>query len=308
MSARPALGLQRTAAMSFFSRDFLVKLVILCATGITGGAIALAVGLRFPWSDALAPLGILATLGPCAVFYQRRHEEKFVGTLLAVIQLLLFTACFTVLMYSVAAIGAPPCDDALLRIDSALGIFVPDVAAWASQFPLLTLVIDVAYNSTLPQTLLVVLLLGFAGDKDPLEQFVLRFMIVLLVTAAIFAVAPAAGPFAVFGLEPNATQQSYLAQFEALRDGTLTSVTLTDTEGLVTFPSFHTAWAILLTAAAWHRKKLRVPFAALNALVIVGTLTTGWHYFIDVLAGAALAGLTIAATNRLRPWLARVES
>jgi len=284
-------------------RDFRLKLAILAVTALTGGALALAAGLRFPWTDGIAPLAIVATLGPCAAFYQRRHADAFVGTLLAVIQLLLFTACFTVLMYSVAALGAPLCDDALIRIDVALGIHVPDIAAWAKQRPVLNLVITLAYDSVLPQTLLLVLLLGFSGDRQPLEQFVLRFMVALLITAAIFSVAPAAGPFAVYGLEMNPTQAAYLSQLEQLRDGTMTSVSLADTEGLVTFPSFHTAWAILLAVAVWHRKRLFPFFAAINALVIVGTLTTGWHYVIDVLAGAALAAATIAATNRLRPWL-----
>jgi membrane-associated phospholipid phosphatase len=297
--------------MSLASRDFRLKLAILAVTGLAGGALALAAGLRFPWTDGIAPLAILATLGPCAVFYERRHADAFVGTLLAVIQLLLFTACFTVLMYSVAALGAPLCDDALIRIDSALGIHVPDVVAWAKQRPALDLIITLAYDSVLPQTLIVVLLLGFSGDKEPLEQFVLRFMVALLITAAIFSVAPAAGPFTAYGTEMNPTQASYLAQFEQLRDGSMTAVSLADTEGLVTFPSFHTAWAVLLAVAVWHRKRLFVLFATINALVIVGTLTTGWHYFIDVLAGAVVAGVTIAATNRLRPWLhegSRVES
>jgi membrane-associated phospholipid phosphatase len=292
------------------SRDLLLKLAILSATAVGGGTLALCVGLRFPWSDVLAPLGIVVALGPCAVFYQRRQADEFVSTLLAVIQLLLFTACFTVLMYSLAACAAPLRDDVLIRIDSALGISVPDIAAWAQRFPAAAFIVELAYNSVLPQTLALVLLLGFRGDRKPLEQFVLRFMVALLATAVIFSVAPAVGPFAVFGLEPNPTQQAYLAQLEGLRNGTLTSVSLADTEGLVTFPSFHTAWAILLTAAVWHRRKLRVPVAVLNALVIAGTLTTGWHYVIDVLAGAALAAVTIAATNRLRPWLeeSRVES
>ena len=104
----------------------------------------------------------------------------------------------------------------------------------------------------MPQTLVVILLLGFQSDRKPLELFVMRFMIALLITAAVFSIAPARGPFAAYGYEPNPTQQSYLEHLEGLRSGERTVVSLRDAEGLVTFPSFHTAWAILL-AANWRR-------------------------------------------------------
>ena len=286
-----------------FNRDAKLKIGILTATGVAAAGLALAVGLRFPWSDSFAPLAVAATLGPCAAFYHRRRTAQFVSTLLAVMQLLLFTACFTMLMYSVAALSAPLQDGVFASVDSAMGIYVPDIVDWSRANPVVNLVITLAYNSVLPQTLLLVLLLGFCGDSKPLEQFVLRFMVALLITAAIFSVVPAEGPFALFHLEMNDTQQSYLSQLRQLRSGRMSSISLSQTEGLITFPSFHTTWAILLVCAVAHRRKLFVGLLLLNALVIAGTLTTGWHYFVDVLAGVAVAAITVALTNRIRPWL-----
>jgi len=289
--------------LAIFHRDAKLKLAILAATGLVGGAFALSTGLRFPWSDAVAPLAITVVLGPCAVFYQRRHADQFVATLLAVMQLLIFTACFTVLMYSLASLGLPLRDDVLSESDALLGIHVPAVVEWTRSHPGLDRVVTYAYNSVLPQMLILVLLLGFSGDKQPLEQFVLRFMIALLITAAVFAVIPAKGPFALYDLPTNPTQDRFVEQFDALRSGEMTSVSLRDTEGLVTFPSFHTTWAILLAAAVWHRRRLFVLVVGLNALVILGTMTTGWHYFADVLGGIAVAVAAILLSNVLRPWL-----
>jgi membrane-associated phospholipid phosphatase len=73
-----------------------------------------------------------------------------------------------------------------------------------------------------------------------------------------------------------------------LREGVRTAVTWRGAEGLITFPSFHTTWALLLAWAFRGRPRWFVPSAVLNAAVIVATLTTGWHYFADVAAGAAL--------------------
>jgi len=62
-------------------------------------------------------------------------------------------------------------------------------------------------------------------------------------------------------------------------------------EGLITVPSFHVIWAVILAASArgWVR-----PFAwFLNAAVIAATITTGWHYGTDVVAGLLVALLVL---------------
>ena len=71
-----------------------------------------------------------------------------------------------------------------------------------------------------------------------------------------------------------------------------------DVDGLITFPSFHTTWAVLLALAFLRRRRLLPLFATLNVIVIVSTLTTGWHYLVDVLGGIAVCLLAVVS---LRP-------
>src|SRR5262249_55436 len=67
------------------------------------------------------------------------------------------------------------------------------------------------------------------------------------------------------------------------------------------------ALAVLAAAALWPVRYLRWPAAVLAALIVVSTVTTGWHYVSDVLGGLALAALSLAvARGYLR--LARVGS
>src|SRR5712692_5267217 len=69
--------------------------------------------------------------------------------------------------------------------------------------------------------------------------------------------------------------------------------------GVVCFPSFHVVWAILFAAALWGFRWLRIPVALVAAMVILSTMTTGWHYFADVLGGVLLAIISILSAKRL---------
>jgi membrane-associated phospholipid phosphatase len=72
--------------------------------------------------------------------------------------------------------------------------------------------------------------------------------------------------------------------------------------GVVCFPSFHVIWAILGANALWCFKPLRIPVAILSTLIILSTMTSGWHYFVDVLAGLLVAAAAIAASRALSRW------
>src|SRR5262249_24403227 len=88
-----------------------------------------------------------------------------------------------------------------------------------------------------------------------------------------------------------------LDHLDALRSHVRTLITWRDAEGIITFPSFHAVWAVLLTAAFWRRGWLFYAIGVLNLAVIAWTVTTGMHYFTDVLAGIAIAAGVIAATR-----------
>jgi membrane-associated phospholipid phosphatase len=77
-----------------------------------------------------------------------------------------------------------------------------------------------------------------------------------------------------------------LEVLHAIRNSSRMVINPMELYGLVTFPSFHTAMA-LMTAAAWRDDRyLRWPMFIWNALVILSTLPIGGHYVVDVIAGA----------------------
>ena len=89
-------------------------------------------------------------------------------------------------------------------------------------------------------------------------------------------------------------QKVYL---DALRSGK--RVLIDEMAGLITFPSFHSAWAIFYMWAFYPIKRLRVAAILLNLLVLAATPVQGAHYFIDLVGGAIVAALSIYLAVRL---------
>ena len=285
------------------SRDSAVKLCLISGVVALNAVLLPVLGLHLPPADLLRPLGIGLLLGIFAWFYAGRGAAGFVMCLLALAHVTVYTAAYTVLMYSVTTTAAPLVDDWLTLADRAMGVFVSDIVAWLAERPGLIRFLETAYNSLTLQTALLVVVLGFRQDRIPLEGFVLQFMISTLACITLLLVAPAEGPFSDGRYELSESQQRYVKHFQELRSGQMTVCTWRNAEGLITFPSFHTTWAMLLAWGFRNQRWLFLPAVLLNAAVIVSTLTTGWHYFSDVLGGIALGSVTIVLCRRLEGWL-----
>lgn len=270
------------------SRDFIYKWVIIGVTIATTTVLVVAQGLRFPIHHLWTPVGVAAALAAAAWYYRIQNEDNFVAPLTALMFLTSYTACYAVMIYAGAAIGMPFIDDALVQFDAACGVRLPDVVQWAHSHPGIERLLQWSYNSLLWQTPLVIVVLGFTGELKSLRQFVLQFMLGTWICAMFFFAFPAAGPFTVFDMQMNATQTAYLEHLQELRNGARTVVTWNNAEGLITFPFFHTTWAVLLAWAMRKRVWLFLPGLLLNAAAIAATMTTGWNYVGNVFTGALI--------------------
>ncbi len=89
--------------------------------------------------------------------------------------------------------------------------------------------------------------------------------------------------------------QPILEHLDAVRSGARTVVSWRNAEGLITFPSFHAIWGVLLILACFSDRYLRWPMLLLNGLMIVATIPAGMHYLTDVITGGAICALVVAA-------------
>jgi membrane-associated phospholipid phosphatase len=69
---------------------------------------------------------------------------------------------------------------------------------------------------------------------------------------------------------------------------------VTHIDAIICFPSFHVIWSISCAAALWGFRFARIPVALLSGMIVVSTVTTGWHYICDVAAGLVVAILSLA--------------
>jgi membrane-associated phospholipid phosphatase len=131
------------------------------------------------------------------------------------------------------------------------------------------------------------------GHTKQAREFLLGNLVAFAIGVPLFALLPAVGPWTYFHLAPNPAQAACWAQLASMR---LPGPYLFQDQatGVVCFPSFHVIWAILCAAALWGFRPIRIPVALLSAMIIASTLTTGWHYFIDVLGGITVAVLSMA--------------
>jgi hypothetical protein len=273
-----------------------------CEALIVGTIIALTfgllliLGLTVPTMDILGPIAFCGALALGAVYYWWRGVECFMLCLKALAILVGTTAVFGPLTYAVASVRWPWFDNQLAVADSAVGLSAGALVTWTNQHPTFDLVMRLAYSSVFPQIIMVVVVLGFTSDRR-LDIFLIRFMLGGLLTSAIFAFVPAQGSCVYFGMKTPDHYVDVLKELNRLRHG-VAFVSWRDAQGIVTFPSFHTIWAVLLIAA-FRGRLLFWPLMILNSLVLLSCVTTGMHYFADVLGGLIVTAMVIVATRPL---------
>ena len=148
------------------------------------------------------------------------------------------------------------------------------------------------------------LLLGFTGRLAWLRVFMLAFVLAALLTIALSALAPAEGVWlhdGIRGANPALLPVSHTSWpvFLGLRDGSVRVLMAMGAEGIITFPSLHAALAVILIAGFWPVPAARWPAAALNTLMLAATPIDGSHYFVDVVAGVAVAVVSLLAARAL---------
>jgi membrane-associated phospholipid phosphatase len=203
-------------------------------------------------------------------------------------------------MYVIARQHAELNDALLARLDALLGIEVPDVLRVMEAFPSAACILNICYDSLVLLTMLAITLPPLCSQMHKAKEYALACVAALAIGMALFAATQAVGPWYYYGYPPSALQADTMKEFFALKTDGEFLFDLSNTYGLVCFPSFHTILALLGGAALWEVRSLRWPSAVWVVLIILSTLTTGWHYVSDVVAGMAVA---VASLGLARAYL-----
>ena len=215
--------------------------------------------------------------------------------------MLAFSAVGIVLTYVAASASLPLMDGVFARLDAAMGFRWEDANVWFQQHITLQKVLWVAYLSSSVQLVTLFFIHCAREPRDGNGELLWMYMVSLLMVTAVSAILPASA-------KPGLIGQHHIDVFLAARNGGVTLLDETSLSGIVQFPSFHTAAAVILTYSARAMKWLLAILAPVNVLVILATLPCGGHYLVDTIAGLGVAAVSILVVRRLRRSIAAQES
>lgn len=260
-------------------------------------------GIRLALPGLLRLAGALSVFAALALVYERwRPDERLAEMAWSAMRLFAFFAAIGILSYLVSISPVPVVDDLLAGADRALGL---DWMSWftiVQRRPALHRLLHLAYISALPQIAIITIYHSLAGRPERNSEFLWTTMISLLIIVPISGLLPAFNASIYYGV---AGFRDHLPDFVALRTGRFGELDLSRLQGLISFPSFHTTLGLLLTYALRGRLALLAVALVVNGMLLAAVPTEGGHYFVDMIAGAAVAVIAIIAAAALQARLAR---
>lgn len=254
--------------------------------GMAGADVAAGMGTGMGARDVAYLAAILS-----AGFMLQRLQSRWARFPLAVAQLWLFCQFGGLLTYAVMGATPHPLADATLaRWDSALGF---DWMAWHDAVTPIRPLLHYAYNSVPVQVPVLLAIACWRREPGRIDDLLMGAIVSVAIVTTGMWFLPAVGAWSHFGIGIEPWRETILA----LKAHSMGAVG--DTIGIVTFPSFHAACAVLL---AWTARGWRVfpVFVTLDAIMALSAMTEGAHYATDVVAGLVTAGVAIALVRAMR--------
>jgi membrane-associated phospholipid phosphatase len=231
-------------------------------------------------------------------------DPKLVFALGAVAQLLLIVTIMGPLTYVALAINWPLQDHTFLAIDRAMCMDPESIVRFVNDNTWLMTFLETGYGFIKWFLVAIPIILAATLRLTRLQHFVAAFSLALAVTLVVSAFVPAIGTFYGLGISPDEfpsiNTKIYAAQLRdilAVRAGVLRDLELFKLAGVVSFPSFHAASAVLYMWALWPVRGIGIVAAAMNVLMIAATPVIGAHYVIDVIGGVMVAVICIVAVQ-----------
>jgi PAP2 superfamily len=221
--------------------------------------------------------------------FVKSAAARVCGATAQVFALVMVVAPFSYLLDS---LRLPLIDHSLHTIDDALGFNWKNYSNFIFKRPPIARILADVYSSMELQ-ILVILLICCAGKLRREIEFLQNYALTMILCVVIGGVFPALGePSPLWAVEP--------AEFALARSGHWQILDYSAIQGLVAFPSFHTAFAIVVIYAVRHNLPALFCVGVFNLLLLVSVPTFGGHYLTDMIGGALVALASILTVTRLK--------
>ncbi len=190
-------------------------------------------------------------------------------------------------------------DPQLVKTDHFLDFDLPTFVFWINhQYPFMSFFLGEIYH-TLPCAFIPCIFILPWVSEARAKEFLVLFSLTNAIGLSLYFIFPAIGPMASYHYPLNPLENHYLngvTQFRAQPHLFLNHFI----SGDISFPSFHTILALI---CAWVWRDFRwvfMPFSLWSVLIILSTLTTGWHYLTDVIGGILVFIISVQLWHRLK--------
>jgi len=258
------------------------------------------------WAGLFATYAALAVAILAAAAYRTRVSPSRRGFYLSVIcSVMTVSIVFNSLGDLIAGIHATTYDDFLIAVDH--GIFGVHPTVWMERWisPTLSALLQFAYISYyfIPLSLGIVLIAR--GRFGAFEEVLFGILLCFYLSYLGYLLVPAIGPRFTLSHLQTGDLQLYPV-IETIQEA-LNALEKNKTDA---FPSGHTAVSLMCLYFAWkeREKKLFAVFIPVVTGLLISTVYLRYHYVIDVIAGIALTGLTIALAPGLQRLLAEAPA
>jgi hypothetical protein len=277
-----------------WTADLRLRLLLIAAIGLLAAIGLTRLQVTVDIIASRAVLVFIAILGAIAVLltWLQNYHPSFVLVGSARFfsmstQLLLFALAAGSLQYVASAANFPLVDAALQRTDAALSFDWQAYRDWVARHPTIHALYGHAYFSVHYQGGMLVL-------AHTMLQRSFHPELLLCLTISVVLVLATAAVFPALGY-PGEIGQAHIQSLMDARQGRVAQLA-----GIVTFPSFHAALGVIFTWSARACRPLLVLAVPLNALLILATPPFGGHYLVDVIAGIAVAIVTILLVRHIQ--------
>jgi len=282
--------LARTFAVNWMIWRILAVLAVICGIWLA------AEGMSLDVSGIRVFFYIYGLFLVVSLFYRFVRRDDFIYLFGQVAtQWLTAAALLGVLSYVSARLSFPLTDETWIAIDRAIGFDWRAYITWVDHYPFLTFLSSTAYISSGPQMMAMVVVLFLYKKISHIQRFLLTFLFTGIVTIFFAAIFPAVAGYVHYNIDVShyanlhpIAARIHEAPYLAMRNHT-TDVLTFPMQGIITFPSFHSALAIVLIYASWPVRWLRALAIPLNILVLFATPIDGGHWLTDVLGGVVIA-------------------
>ena len=145
---------------------------------------------------------------------------------------------------------------------------------------------------TVPVVLLTICLLAVIEQTERMWEATFAFAASATFCAFSMSFLPAVAAFAYYGtdVQPRPAYEAVIALF---RSGVVDTIHMPHLAGVGTFPSFHATMAAIVVFGLRRIPILSAMAWIWGGLVLIGTISFGGHYAVDLPAGVALFALCI---------------